>query len=313
MTRYRQYTTIPGFAGSRIPRLGKIHLGIKVDDGRSYPKEVDYFVCPDEIQAVYGKTPTELEVVFPVDTIDAIAPFAFKKYGKRGLICKGDGQTYGRTGPDGTMTEGDCPCPDDCPYAKNDKEQIVCKAIMNLQVVVFKVNVGGVYQIDTSSWNSITNVVSGLEYVQNLFGRIAGIPLILSRVPKETQYQGKKAIHYVLSLTPPSHARAKMLTTEVRTILGDLNALTGPHRSSEAMALPAPDDNDLPTELIEAKVVEAAQATLHSRYQHAWTEAIACGWDPVVELKQAGFDPNTLRESDLGRAVTTLENLKWNP
>jgi hypothetical protein len=45
----------------RLPRLGKIRLGIKcksVSTGNEYPKEVEYFVCPPEVQKVYGEKPT---------------------------------------------------------------------------------------------------------------------------------------------------------------------------------------------------------------------------------------------------------------
>ena len=39
-----------------LPRIGKIRLGIKKkhSNGREYPAATDYFVCPPEVQAVYG-------------------------------------------------------------------------------------------------------------------------------------------------------------------------------------------------------------------------------------------------------------------
>ena len=40
----------------RLPRLGKIHLGVKVKNektGAEDPKRVDYFVCPEPIRKVY--------------------------------------------------------------------------------------------------------------------------------------------------------------------------------------------------------------------------------------------------------------------
>jgi hypothetical protein len=43
----------------RLPRLGKIRLGIKkkTDAGVSYPSPTDYFVCPDELKKVFGEKP----------------------------------------------------------------------------------------------------------------------------------------------------------------------------------------------------------------------------------------------------------------
>ena len=44
-----------------LPRIGKIRLGIKKkhSNGREYPAATDYFVCPPEVQAIYGPEPKE--------------------------------------------------------------------------------------------------------------------------------------------------------------------------------------------------------------------------------------------------------------
>ena len=62
----------------RLPRLGKIRLGIKETSsktGNEYPKSVDYFVCPLEVQAVYGEKPRMLDIVFPAEDIEDIDGF----------------------------------------------------------------------------------------------------------------------------------------------------------------------------------------------------------------------------------------------
>ena len=43
----------------RLPRLGKIRLGIKkkIDAGVSYPSPTDYFVYPNELKKVFGEKP----------------------------------------------------------------------------------------------------------------------------------------------------------------------------------------------------------------------------------------------------------------
>jgi len=53
----------------RLPRLGKIRLGIKkeTDSGTPYPTPTDYFVCPEEVRKVYGEKPRELRIMFPTD------------------------------------------------------------------------------------------------------------------------------------------------------------------------------------------------------------------------------------------------------
>ena len=64
----RNFTTIDDIeAVAKFPRRGKIHLGIKVPyqkggETKERPKEVDYLVCPPEVQAVYGEEPKEVTI-----------------------------------------------------------------------------------------------------------------------------------------------------------------------------------------------------------------------------------------------------------
>jgi hypothetical protein len=60
----------------------------------------------------------------------------------------------------------------------------------------------GVYQIDTSSFNSIVNINSSLELIKAC-GRVSMIPLILKLVPQQVQPEGKKKTIHVLELVSP--------------------------------------------------------------------------------------------------------------
>ncbi|GAH87206.1 unnamed protein product, partial [marine sediment metagenome] len=55
----------------RMPRLGKVRLGIKVEpeeEGKKpYPRATDYFVVPDEIKELVGNTPKKLNIMFPTE------------------------------------------------------------------------------------------------------------------------------------------------------------------------------------------------------------------------------------------------------
>jgi len=91
----------------RMPRLGKIRLGRKVEgQGRSdYPKALDHFLCPpDVIEAVKGSVPfcdasckedagpIELPIMFLANDRDQVAGQWFRSYKAAvGLVCKGDG------------------------------------------------------------------------------------------------------------------------------------------------------------------------------------------------------------------------------
>ena len=65
----------------RYPRLGKIRLGVKKEGQKGpYPEAVNFFVCPDEVKAVYQDRPTELRIMFPNDDMELIAPQYYKCY-----------------------------------------------------------------------------------------------------------------------------------------------------------------------------------------------------------------------------------------
>lgn len=184
----------------RLPRLGKIKLGVKLisqKTNQEYPKETEYFIVPPEIARVYGDKPTALEVMFPLNDREAVFPQAYKWYGAmRGLRCVGNGiQALRLKEETREMEEIEC-FGEGCDHFRSGE----CQRIGHLMVIIPRVNMGGVYQIDVGSYHSIVDVNSGIDYVQALVGRFAMVPLRLCRLPKETHYGGQKQIHYTLQL-----------------------------------------------------------------------------------------------------------------
>jgi len=187
--------------------LGKVRLGIKTKNqkGTEYPKAVDYFVCPPEVQAIYGEKPKALDIIFPVE----LWPEQwYKAYSaSRGLICKGDGKKAvalidpatgkfaTKDSPSAEMSEAVCD-PEACPLY--EKKQ--CHRIMNLQFIIPKVKALGVWQLDTGSVNSIININSSLDLIKGITGRIAMIPMKLVVEPQDAQVEGKKKTIHVLKL-----------------------------------------------------------------------------------------------------------------
>ncbi len=214
----------------QLPRLGKIHLGIKVQgDKSSYPKATDFFVCPAEVQAVFGPQPKALDIAFPVDDVDVCASVWYRCYSSyRGLTAKGDGETCTRlvdlekaANPQtGLLPESKEP--KFWPIArkdakKTDRVQIQCipdhceeygrkqcRMIMNLQFLLPNVEGVGVWQVDTSSIHSIRNLLDGLDLIKRLGrGRMALIPLKLSLIAKEVEVEGVKKTIHVLQVVAP--------------------------------------------------------------------------------------------------------------
>ena len=195
----QKFTRIEGLSSiRRLPRLGKIRLGVKKiseKTGKEYPTETKHFVCPAEVMHVCGTEPTELKISFPMNDPEVIFPQCYKWYGSsKGLKCRGDGVNALRLNDDtNALEERECPC--------ELLDEGKCKQRASLVFNLPDVGIGGVYQIDLSSYHSIVDINSGIDYARALLNdRIAFVPFKLKRVPKETHNDGKKQIHYTLQL-----------------------------------------------------------------------------------------------------------------
>ena len=227
-----------------LPRLGKIKVGEKVSkNGVEYPQAVDYFICPPEVMQIYGEKPKKLEVLLPSEEIDITFPHWYKLYGKqRGLICKGDGETGIWKNEDGTKVERTCPC--------SHYDKGYCKMIGTLNFILSKIERMGVYQIVTSSFHSIINILDYLELMKATVGKISFIPLALEVRMEEfhPMVNGKQMrtinpiLHLVLEESFETLARkAKAGTLDRKIRLG----LSGTVELEKADS-----DDDIPEELL---------------------------------------------------------------
>lgn len=230
----------------RLPRLGKIHLGIKkvAPSGVSYPSATEYFVVPPEVAKVVGEKPTELPILFPIEDEEKFTSQFYRSYSMtRGLVCRGDGETCRRmvdaeTGDMANRNSKDIlwkdglPCEGrQCPYYGKQ-----CKEVMNLQFLLPTVEGLGIWQIDTSSINSILNINSAIELVRGVYGRIAMLPLLLTLEPIEVVNpdDGKKKTVRVLNL----RTKGTMIELMERAI-----------KPAREMLLPAPLDTEAPEDM----------------------------------------------------------------
>jgi len=249
---------IKGISDShRLPRLGKIHLGIKVEktdpqtgkpvknkNGEviTYPRATDYFVCPPEVREVYGDQPQRLDILIPVEDEEVWAQQYYRQYSRtRGLVCKGTGESCWRmvdrqTGAiaDRNSKEvvwrQDLPCSGrECPDYQAER----CQETMNLQFLLPKVPGLGVYQVDTGSINSIRNINDNAAMLRAVFERVSWLPLTLTLEPKEVvnPQDGKKKTVRVLNL---------------RQDRGLLEVLEASKQPRALMLLPAPAEDQEP-------------------------------------------------------------------
>lgn len=243
----------------RMPRLGKIRLGIKRVSDRTqnpYPVATDYFVVPDEIKKHVGDKPKQLNIMFPVEDPKEFAIQWLRCYSfTQGLVCKGDGMMCRRkvdtiTGAlaDHTTVEWEwkdgLPCnPDTCPEYCGEKPQ--CRRVMNLLFLMPDVPGFGVWQLDTSSFYSIVNINSCLDLIKRLCGRISFIPLTLSLEPQIVEPPGikRKTVHIL-------QIRSDVKLAEIQR-LG--------RRKPEQVLLPPLDEEEIPTDLYPEEVLAEAE------------------------------------------------------
>ena len=246
-------------ATRRLPRLGKFHLGVKVRDksGKGeHPQATDYFVVPEELKKFLPDKPTELPIMIPTDDDEIWCPQYFKRYSSRGLTCRGDGYTCRRMVDSDTGDMADRNTKEiawkenltcagkECPWyiAKE------CKETMNLQFLMPDLPGLGVWQIDTSSTNSIRNINNTAALLREATPtkRISFIPLLLTIEPKEiiSPDDGKKKTVRVLNLR--SRATLRELMVQAGQPVAEL-------------LLPAPADDEAPLDdQVEAVVIEAS-------------------------------------------------------
>jgi hypothetical protein len=249
----------------RLPCLGKIRLGTReVRDDGTYLIPADHFICPDEVKKVFGETPKELRIMFPTENSEQWASQYFRRYSPLGrLICRGDGETalvrtdFGMGQPvsrgrlPAEMKEISCN-PRTCEYYQTSD----CRRIMNLQFLLPDCPGFGAYQIDTSSYHSMRNVNSMVNFIRSICGRVSMIPLSLHLVEQEVDPEGWPATAYILNITcsyslakmqrlaqgPP--AEALLLPPPDSEAPDDLFPL-GPARKAESVQTPAVSDEQL--------------------------------------------------------------------
>lgn len=251
----------------RMPRLGKIRLGIKIQEPNKnpYPRATNYFVVPDEVKKMLNQDkPTRLPIMFPTENLEEFAQQWLRCYSfTQGLVCKGDGAKALRkidvmTGAiaDHTTAEWvfrDVTCdPDTCPEYVGDPERNIkpqCRRVMNLLFLLPDVPGFGVWQLDTSSFYSIININSCVDLIMRLCGRISFIPLTLSLEPREVTPPGikKKTVHIL-------HIRSDVKLAEIQK-LGRV--------PPERVLLPAVEEEEAPEDLFPEETLVEAEVTKH--------------------------------------------------
>jgi hypothetical protein len=221
-TTFIPFTRINGLSHRRrYPIIGKIRLGIRaLGRNGSYPVETPYFVVPKEVQKVYGEKPVELDVMFPSNNPELIFPQSLRWYGNsHGLKCIGNKKQAQRLDERTFRFE-----PRECPCELLEKGE--CSERAQLLVMLPRISMAGLYQIDLGSSNSMIDINSYFDWMNTHIGRFAMIQLKLRRVPRHMVHKGQPRTHYPLALRFDGSAadieELKKLNAEILSKLGSI-------------------------------------------------------------------------------------------
>ncbi|MFA7086185.1 MAG: hypothetical protein WC145_05895 [Aliarcobacter sp.] len=331
MSEMNDEMAVRAFRRRLLPRLGKIGLGERVRKGdREHPREVSYFRVPEEVAAVYGPQPTELDVLVPTPRIAEWFPVRLKSYGSGGhLKCTGDGE-MARRFDEGTGQWREINCDHrDCPWYREGQ----CQEIGNLQLVLPRVSMRGVYQIDTSSFYGMNAVYDEWEFFSGIFVAHTGAPEALPSVPfklvrrmEQIEYwdgrEGKRRTtsHPILHLVAPDWRIDDLLTigARYRQMRNPQGAPALPASSSYSgdseEEIELPDDVEIEEDLVPGAAPEGpdlGQRTAWAAIEEAAEAAgmVVAAFEEAA-CRQVTSDTTVCRFADLSRTEAE-EALAW--
>lgn len=165
--------------GVKLPVLGTLRKGAPKPD-RGPGKDLDYWRFDTEdptakalFEQVYGTEPRTIRVVLPYNTIDENWQAWKEEWSSSSLKHRCDGETCVlHQLPNGTYSTAPVPCPGNCKQAGY------------LTVILPELQRFAAVTVLTTSIHDIMQLQGNLETLA-LNGTVRGIPLMLSRVPKE--------------------------------------------------------------------------------------------------------------------------------
>lgn len=187
-----------------FPEIGQIRKGSPKDANGQMGRDLTYFRIEIDEKEVdtkkaiiekYGERPTELPIVLAFNEVERVWDAWYEAYTAGRLVARADGEffTYKidvQTGEVLTKNER-IPFDKDTPVGfytsqKGKQVPIFCKPVGRLRVVLPDLQRLAYFTVMTTSIHDIINISSQIEAIATFnMGRIASVPLILKRRPKE--------------------------------------------------------------------------------------------------------------------------------
>lgn len=247
----------------RLPERGKIKIGglgqertTQSGTTRRLPVRYDHFVITtmergkdgnfvrdEQMHQKFGDHPTSIPIRLLYDDPTLNFPTRYAAFQGRRLWCTGDGAKAMRLNKDGNSRhERTCTCELADPTISRRANEIRCKMNGALSVLIEGASgLGGVWTFRTTSFNSITGLLSTMSFLRTVTGGpLANIPLSLKIQPRQAanpvdgtsvtihmvvlEYEGdteslQKLGHQVALMRAQTHLSITHIEEEARRVL----------------------------------------------------------------------------------------------
>jgi len=229
--------------GLAFPEIGQIRKGAPKDDSGRLGKDLSYFrvefdEAEQEAEKIflqkYGKEPKEINILLAFNEIERVWDAWYEAYTAGRMVARSDGERFlykiNTSNNEAVVKDGipHVPFRDGMPVGtytdnKGKEQNIYCKPVGRLRVVIPELQRFAYLTLITSSKHDIANLSAQLEALKQVNGEsIAGVPLVLRRRPKKIscpKADGTRARYtkYMLSIEADPHwVKAKL--TEVQRL-----------------------------------------------------------------------------------------------
>lgn len=179
---------------AQFPVIGKLRKGgAKPEKGNAPGKDLDHFrfVTDDRnaaeaFLAYYGPEPTEISVFLPFATAAENFDAWMEEYTAGAMLRRCDGETmvFHRDDKNNPVLAPE-PCRKACGLA------CLCKQVGRLKVIIPQLARLAWVMVETHSVYDIIGLTENLQAIEALRGDLRGIPMILSRRPREISTPGQ--------------------------------------------------------------------------------------------------------------------------
>jgi hypothetical protein len=284
----------------RMPRVGKIKIGEK-DEGRGFPRSLDYFVpsgpCSQMFTRAFGEKPSEIIVTVFSDVIEDSLSYGYKFYKKSGLYCFGDGDLAKRAikDADGVVMKGIECMGEECEHFKSGD----CNLLLGVNFLIPSVPAAGVWHFTSKGRDSRINIISALKMAHMMYGRIAGIPFVLSVEKKKSGLAGSHNVYPVVSMRPEVPQGMMQQIDSCKSAAGLYNMLSAPVDKPQ---LPEPEKQK--AEIIEEN--EDQKPVNQGQIKAIESMSAKKGVDVIALSKELGFDFASITYDQAGLLIGEL-------